>query len=170
MVKETTKLHINDAYVVKAKYLPRLWKRESRIVEALSSEKPKQHYRYGKQIDCKSEKGKGGRKQRCCRQKMKVDVKDITGFNFILEPKTFDAHYCQGGCPPRFNPTNEHSLLQSLMHIRTRHRPKEERIPRPCCVPKKMLPLEILHLDDEDTTRLRVTHWKNIVVAECGCT
>ena len=139
MVEDATKLQINDAYVIKAKYMPRLWRRESKIIQALASN-DRVHYRYEKNHDCKQQHGnvskRKGRKQRCCRQRMPVNVKDMTGFNFILQPITFDSHFCQGSCPARYNPINEHSLLQSLMHIRTRHRSKDERIPRPCCGPK----------------------------------
>ena len=173
MVKDTTKLHINDAYIIKAKYLPRTWKRESRNLDKINSRESRiQKHRKGK--DCKVQSGASSgqhrrRKQRCCRQKMPVNVKEMTGFNFILQPVSFDAHFCQGSCPARYNPINEHSLLQSLMHIRTRFKSKDQRIPRPCCTPKKLLPLEILHLDDEDNTKLRVTHWKDVIVSECGC-
>ena len=173
MMKETTKLHINDAYVIKAKYLPRTWKKESRSLSKISSRESRAEKRR-RGNDCKLQTNAVSgfprrRKQRCCRQKMPVNVKDITGFNFILQPVSFDAHFCQGSCPARYNPINEHSLLQSLMHIRTRFKPKDERIPRPCCTPKKLLPLEILHLDDDDNTKLRVTHWKDVIVSECGC-
>ena len=173
MVKDTTKLQINDAYVIKAKYLPRSWKRESRNINKINSREARIH-NHGKSNECQRQSGSTSgsqrrRKQRCCRQKMPVNVKDITGFNFILQPVSFDAHFCQGTCPARYNPINEHSLLQSLMHIRTRFKSKDQRVPRPCCTPKKLLPLEILHLDDDDNTKLRVTHWKDVIVSECGC-
>ena len=173
MIKETTRLQVNGAYIIKAKYLPRLWRRESKIPRKITSNKGIR-YKVEKNYDCTPQSIDAGlmrkrRKQRCCRKKMPVNVKDMTGFNFILQPVTFDAHFCHGSCPARYNPINEHSLLQSLIHIRTRHRSKDQRIPRPCCTPKKLLPLEILHLDDEDYTKLRVTHWKNVIVAECGC-
>ena len=111
----------------------------------------------------------GGRRGRCCRASMTVDLTSIDSFQFIVQPKTFDAHLCRGRCPPRFNPTNDHSLLQSLLHLKTRHLPKGQRVPRPCCAPTKMLPLDILHLDPNDNTRLKVTHWKDVIVAGCGC-
>ena len=172
MMKEKTKLHISDAYVIKAKYLPRKWRRELNDLRVFTpnrtthSNNLKSHDCYGQRSPLHKQRG---RKQRCCRQKMVVNVEEMTGFNFILQPAYFNAHFCQGGCPARYNPISEHSLLQSLMHIRTRHKDRDKRIPRPCCSPKKLLPLEILHLDDDDNTKLRVTHWKNIIVAECGC-
>jgi hypothetical protein len=172
MVKEVSTLQINDAYIIKEKYLTSLWKRGSNPSKNADLSERMVH-RHQNNKDCKQKAGSSsngkGRKQRCCRQKMPVNVKEMTGFNFILQPASFDAYFCQGSCPARYNPINEHSLLQSLMHIRTRNKSKHERIPRPCCTPKKLLPLEILHLDDDDNTKLRVTHWKNVIVAECGC-
>ena len=176
MVRETTKLQVNDAYVIKAKYMPRLWRRKAKPVQALASNKvsTRMYHNHKTPNDCKLQHGnaltpKGRRKPRCCRQRMPVNIKDMPGFEFILQPVTFDSYFCQGSCPARYNPINEHSLLQSLMHIRTKHRPKEERIPRPCCAPHKVSHLEILHLDEEDNTKLRVTRWKSVIVDECGC-
>lgn len=139
----------------------------SPLIDAIQAS---QHHRKDRQAggktDCKALNGKKGR---CCRRKMNVDLRDIPGFDFIQQPTTFDAHICMGRCPPRFNPTNDHSLLQSLMHLKTQHLDKAERIPRPCCAPTRMEPLDILHIDENDATRLRVTHWKNVVVGECAC-
>ena len=130
-----------------------------------TSNQHQRHHVAGKN-DCKATSGK---KPRCCRRPMQVDLRDIPGFEFIQQPTTFDAHICVGRCPPRFNPTNDHSLLQSLMHLKTQHLDKAERIPRPCCAPTKMEPLDILHIDEYDSSRLRVTHWKNVIVGECAC-
>ena len=127
----------------------------------------KQRHGAGK-TDCKAS-NLGGKRSRCCRRKMQIELRDIPGFEFIQQPTTFDAHICIGRCPPRFNPTNDHSLLQSLMHLKTQHLDKSDRIPRPCCAPNKMEPLDILHIDENDSTRLRVTHWKNVIVGECSC-
>ena len=43
------------------------------------------------------------------------------------------------------------------------------KIKRPCCNPSKFESIDILHLDEMDPTRLKVTHWKNIIVSECAC-
>ena len=143
----------------------------SLLIDAMQSESS--HHRYhnrhvsGK-TDCRVVM-KGGKKSRCCRHPMRVDLREIPGFEFIQQPTTFDAHICMGRCPPRYNPTNDHSLLQSLMHLKTQHLARAERIPRPCCSPTKMEPLDILHIDENDSSRLRVTHWKNVIVGECSC-
>jgi integrin beta 8 len=95
---------------------------------------------------------------------MEVVFKELEGFGFILEPKSFDAGYCKGRCPPRYNPANHHALLQSLIWKQDR-----DRAPRPCCAPNKLTDLEILHMDDKDPTKLKVSKWKDIGVLECAC-
>ncbi len=138
----------------------------SPFIDAMQTSQHHQRHHVAGKSDCKASSGK---KSRCCRRPMRVDLRDIPGFEFIQQPTTFDAHICVGRCPPRYNPTNDHSLLQSLMHLKTQHLDKAERIPRPCCAPTKMEPLDILHIDEYDSSRLRVTHWKNVVVGECSC-
>jgi integrin beta 8 len=44
-----------------------------------------------------------------------------------------------------------------------------DRAPRPCCAPNKLTDLEILHMDDNDPTKLKVSKWKDIGVLECAC-
>ncbi|XP_040580039.1 bone morphogenetic protein 2 isoform X1 [Lepeophtheirus salmonis] len=110
------------------------------------------------------------REERCCRHSMEIDLVNITGFDFILHPKTVDAFFCHGRCPHRFNPKNDHSLFQSMMHIKTRNLPFEERIPRPCCAASTLQPLDILHASEDDETSLKVTKWKDVIVTECACT
>ena len=99
-----------------------------------------------------------------------VKFKDLQGFDFILEPTEFNAFMCRGKCPARFRPLNDHSLLQSLMHIKQqRQEGGEGRVKRPCCVPAKLTSLPILHLDEENPAKLKVTVWKSIIVTECAC-
>ena len=128
-------------------------------------------------VDCKADDngsvltGKGRKKkQRCCRKKMEVNFSQLSGFEHILQPPTFDAFYCDGRCPIRFNPANGHALLQSLLHVESRQHRGGKHIPKPCCAPSKMLPLPILHLSGGSEHKLEVTHWKNVIVGECKCT
>ena len=102
--------------------------------------------------------------QRCCRHTMEVVFRDLDGFGFILEPKSFDAGYCKGRCPPRYNPAHRHAILQSLIWKQNRNR-----APKPCCAPNKLTDLEILHIDDQDHTKLKVSNWKGMRVLQCAC-
>ena len=57
---------------------------------------------------------------------------------------------------------NDHAMLQSIMHLKTRHQ-IHGKIPKPCCVGRKFRPLDILHVDDLDPTKLKVTRWKDVI-------
>ena len=116
-----------------------------------------------------------GAENRCCRDNMLVNLRDLEGFNFILEPTEFNAFMCRGRCPARYKPLNDHSLLQSLIHIKHQKESGDAvdepftKIKRPCCVPSKLSSLPILHLDENNPSKLKVTTWKSIVVTECAC-
>ncbi|XP_016971671.2 uncharacterized protein LOC108039247 [Drosophila rhopaloa] len=102
--------------------------------------------------------------QRCCRNQLDVAFKDIKGFEFILQPKVFDAGYCHGRCPPRHNPAHHHALLQSLIW-----QEDHSRAPRPCCAPSKLEMLEILHVDEVHSDKLKISTWSDMQVIECAC-
>ena len=128
--------------------------------------------------DADSSQDCDGAENRCCRSDMVVNLRELEGFNFILEPTEFNAFMCRGKCPARYKPLNDHSLLQSLMHIKHQHEmaldavdtePIMNRIKRPCCVPSKLSSLPILHLDENNPSKLKVTTWKSIIVTECAC-
>ncbi|KAH8385419.1 hypothetical protein KR009_001753, partial [Drosophila setifemur] len=102
--------------------------------------------------------------QRCCRNQLDVVFKNVKGFEFILQPKVFDAGYCHGRCPPRHNPAHHHALLQSLIW-----QEDHSRAPRPCCAPSKLAMLEILHVDEEHSDKLKISTWTDMQVVECAC-
>lgn len=105
---------------------------------------------------------RGKRSSRCCRRSMKVRFSDLPRFDFILYPEEFDAYYCSGKCPARYNPANEHALLQSLLNLRGK-----DNVPGPCCAPTKLKGLNILHVGDDG--RIKTTFWRDVIVTECGC-
>ena len=125
--------------------------------------------------DADSSQDCDGAENRCCRSDMVVNLRELEGFNFILEPTEFNAFMCRGKCPARYKPLNDHSLLQSLMHIKHQNEAVDavdepmNRIKRPCCVPSKLSSLPILHLDENNPSKLKVTTWKSIIVTECAC-
>ncbi|XP_033168251.1 uncharacterized protein LOC117146311 [Drosophila mauritiana] len=102
--------------------------------------------------------------QRCCRNQLDVAFKNIKGFEFILQPKVFDAGYCHGRCPPRHNPAHHHALLQSLIW-----QEDHKLAPRPCCAPSKLEMLEILHVDEDHSDKLKISTWSDMQVVECAC-
>lgn len=112
----------------------------------------------GRRSKCK------GNNKKCCRHELTVMFKDLEGFEFIVFPKHFDAGYCKGRCPPRYNPAHHHALLQSLLWKEDR-----KRVPKPCCAPSKLNQLMIVYFDENDTTKLKVSYWESIQVVECAC-
>ncbi|KZC11690.1 Bone morphogenetic protein 5 [Dufourea novaeangliae] len=112
----------------------------------------------GRRTNCK------GESKKCCRHELTVMFKDLKGFEFIVYPKMFDAGYCKGRCPPRYNPANHHALLQSLLWKEDR-----KKVPKPCCAPSKLDQLMIVYFDENDATQLKVSYWKDIQVLECAC-
>ncbi|XP_045120776.1 univin-like [Portunus trituberculatus] len=116
-----------------------------------------------KRGDCRDMNLSGRRRRsNCCRRSMKVRFKDLPDFEFIESPNEFDAFYCSGRCPPRYNPANEHALLQSLLKLQ-----HKKKIPRPCCAPTALRGLHILHLTKEG--RITTTYWDDMIVTACGC-
>jgi len=107
----------------------------------------------------------------CRRKSMRVDLTKLKGFDFIFLPKHFNAAMCSGKCPPRYKPLSDHSLLQSLIGLRSGlgHHGSRSSAPSPCCSPSAFESIDILHLDDQDPTKLKVTNWKNIKVSQCAC-
>lgn len=102
--------------------------------------------------------------KKCCRHSMEVVFKEIKGFEFIIQPKVFDAGYCRGKCPPRYNPAHHHALLQSLIWKQDKNK-----APRPCCAPSKLVELEVLHVDENDPKKLKVSTWSDMRALECAC-
>ncbi|XP_039298905.1 protein DVR-1 isoform X2 [Nilaparvata lugens] len=122
-----------------------------------------EHSRQKRSIDANTACEKDNHRKRCCRVPLEIVFKDV-GFNFIIAPYKFDAGYCQGRCPPRFNVASHHALLQGLLW-----KIDHSLVPRPCCAPHVLQDLDFLHLDENDPSKLKVTTWTNMTVLECGC-
>lgn len=104
--------------------------------------------------------------KKCCRHKWIIDFKELGGYEFIIEPRKFDAGFCEGNCPYRFNVGNNHAFFQSL----ARHQTKNSKIPNVCCAPTRFENLEFLHVDEDDNTKLKVTTMKKMKAIKCSCT
>lgn len=115
------------------------------------------YYRNDRKTDCQKNSKK------CCRQEMIFDLEKL-GFNFIIQPKKFDAGVCKGRCPPYYNAAHNHAVLQGIMW-----KSNKTLMPRVCCAPSKLTHLEVLTVDEEDPTKLIVRDLANMVVLECAC-
>lgn len=144
-------------------------------VTALVQVEPKRRrrsvYQQERRTDCR-EGTKG--KSKCCRHNMTVKFNELhfPEMKSILEPKTYEAGFCQGQCPPNYNFATNHSRIQSIVHQMDRKQAKKTNrkpIPKACCSPSKLGLLEILRVDPHDESRLIVETWENMQVIECAC-
>jgi transforming growth factor beta, invertebrate len=103
-------------------------------------------------------------KKRCCRHPLLIDFHDISGFEFIIQPRVIDAGFCRGKCPPRYNLATHHAFLMSILNLDGRYD-----LPKRCCTALKMSEVDILHVDGEDPSKLSVSKWEDMRVMECAC-
>lgn len=104
--------------------------------------------------------------KKCCRHKWEIDFKELGSYDYIIQPRNFDAGFCDGTCPYKFNVANNHAFFQSL----ARHQLKNSNVPSVCCAPTRLVDMEVLHIDEDDHTRLKVTTMKKMRVMRCSCT
>lgn len=104
--------------------------------------------------------------KKCCRHKWLIDFKELGGYDYIIQPRNFDAGFCDGTCPYKFNVANNHAFFQSL----ARHQLKNSKVPNVCCAPTRLIDMEVLHIDENDRTRLKVTTMKKMRAMKCSCT
>lgn len=104
--------------------------------------------------------------KKCCRHKWVIDFRELGGYEYIIQPNRFDAGFCDGSCPFRFNVANNHAYFQSM----ARHQLKDSTVPDVCCAPTRLVDMEVLHIDEDDHTRLKVTTMKKMRVMKCSCT
>ncbi|EFA11885.1 bone morphogenetic protein 7 [Tribolium castaneum] len=128
-------------------------------------------YQSLRRTDCR--KLRKGARRVCCRHDMEVTFSKLRFIEMgsIVQPKSYDAGFCQGQCPPNFNYATNHSRIQSLLHQMEWKTGKRNRraVPKACCAPSKLEPLEILRVNPSDTTKLIVEKWDNMQVVECAC-
>ncbi|XP_023233210.1 bone morphogenetic protein 7-like [Centruroides sculpturatus] len=111
-------------------------------------------------LDCTE----GHKTDLCCKHSMWVSFAEI-GWEWIMKPAGFEAFYCKGRCPHDYNNyASTHALIQSIFNY---HRSQD--IPAPCCVPKRLKPLNLLHFNDKDPPELIITKQMGMIVQECAC-
>ncbi|XP_044764788.1 bone morphogenetic protein 7-like isoform X2 [Coccinella septempunctata] len=126
-----------------------------------------------RRTDCRYTGG-GSHRMKCCRHNMTVTFKDLRfpEMASIVQPKSYEAGYCQGRCPPNYNYATNHSRIQTLVHQMDKKVAKQmsrRAIPKACCSPSKLAPLEIIRVDPYNTSKLIVEKWENMQVTECAC-
>ncbi|XP_076347380.1 dorsalin-1-like isoform X2 [Tachypleus tridentatus] len=90
-------------------------------------------------LDCTT----GQKTKLCCRYSMTISFKELK-WHWIIEPKQFEAYFCKGKCNHNYKTyASRHARIQNLMR---RQKGKRKQIPRLCCAPQKMEPLQVVYL------------------------
>lgn len=93
----------------------------------------------------------------CCRYPMVIDFSGF-GWDWILSPKTLEAHYCSGECNHSFlSVTHSHIVEQAKGNFQTA-----------CCVPQKYNVLKMVYYSNRERIQFGMVH--GIIVDRCGCT
>ncbi|XP_074647688.1 uncharacterized protein LOC141903468 [Tubulanus polymorphus] len=104
--------------------------------------------------------------QLCAKRKLQVDFADIGWGEWIISPKSFEAHYCGGSCPfpltKGMRPTN-HATIQSIVHAIGMY----ANVPAPCCVPDSMTSVTLLYFDESHNVVLK--NYPGMSVQSCAC-
>jgi hypothetical protein len=102
----------------------------------------------------------------CRKKQLVVDFADIGWNEWIISPKFFEAHYCDGLCQfpmaKKLRPTN-HATIQSIVRavgIQTG-------VPSPCCVPASLTSLTLLYFDENQNVVLK--NYPEMSVRSCAC-
>jgi len=89
--------------------------------------------------------------------------------DFVIGPETFEMNLCMGECPwpndQRFNATN-HAIMQGTFSAYNTYVGRNK-VPQPCCVPDKLMPLPLLYMEPSQNVILKT--FRDMVAAHCGC-
>lgn len=93
----------------------------------------------------------------CCRYPLTVDFEEF-GWDFIIAPKRYEAHYCSGDCPYITLQKHAHTHILQMAQPNTAG---------PCCAPRKMSSISMLYFDQQ----MNVVYGSlpGMVVDRCGC-
>ncbi|XP_024083927.1 uncharacterized protein LOC106664697 isoform X2 [Cimex lectularius] len=100
----------------------------------------------------------------CCRMRMEMLFKMTPGFEFVIQPFSYDVGYCMGSCPGRHNWLNHYTNIKTMFWMMK----KEKKAL--CCVPSKMENVEVLYLSSQDSSKLAISTWVGMKASECACT
>lgn len=93
----------------------------------------------------------------CCRYPLEVDFEKF-GWDFIIAPKKYQAHYCSGECPFITLQKHPHTHLKQMASPNSA---------QPCCAPRKFSAINMLYFDEN--SNVIYGHLPGMVVDRCGC-
>ena len=100
----------------------------------------------------------------CQKKTLYVSFRDLGWQDWIIAPDGYSGFLCHGECSfplsPHMNATN-HAIVRTLYSL------IHNEIPKPCCAPTKLSPIQVLYYDDNSNVVLK--KYKNMVVSSCGC-
>lgn len=100
----------------------------------------------------------------CSLHSLFVSFEAIGWSSWIISPKGYNAHYCEGPCLfPLGKTATNHATVQSIINELN----LSPGLGRPCCVPSKLLPISLLYYDDDDNVVLK--QYVDMVAESCGC-
>ncbi|XP_040578251.1 growth/differentiation factor 8 [Lepeophtheirus salmonis] len=96
----------------------------------------------------------------CCLWPLEVDFHKEYGWEFIIFPSKYEANYCAGDCNIGVTPeyTHTHLMMQNQ---------KSQAGLSPCCTPKKISPVPLMYIDENENVILGKI--PNMKVDRCGC-
>lgn len=97
----------------------------------------------------------------CCRKRLTISFADDLGWTWVVEPKTFDAYYCEGGC------VGDYKAANSFAEVKKALRRSSSPGLRNRCTPTRYKPLTVVHVDKYGDYIM--TQNRDMIVDECGC-
>lgn len=96
----------------------------------------------------------------CCKYPMEIDFEEM-GWDWVIAPRRYDANYCHGDCPRQYMLQYAHTqIIDAIGHSTLG-------ATGPCCAPRTMSGLSMLHTDRDDNIQYTVID--SMTVDSCHC-
>ncbi|KII62097.1 Bone morphogenetic protein 10 [Thelohanellus kitauei] len=99
----------------------------------------------------------------CRRTSLFVDFKSLGWNSWIVIPRAMEIYQCVGHCDYSSSfhvEMSDNAIVRSLLHHKGLH------ISKPCCVPKKLEPVNVVIRNNDGIEEYKI---KKFVVDSCGC-